>query len=446
MPEMRIEPGQIALLWSLAAHAREADTEQILGFTIVNETLALVPYRQAAWWRARAPAVVAAVSGLPQVDPGAPYVQWLGTLCRALTRLEAESARPLTAVDVSPDIAADWNAWLPVHALWLPLRDRAGGAMGGVLFARDDAWQPTDLVLLNELGQVWSHGLAAFAPRQSLAAKARSLLGSSRRRRWAAAAALLACCAPVRLAVLAPAEVTAKGAFIVRSPLDGVIDKLYVQPNQRVAQGTRLFGLDSTTLQSHYALARKDYDTASEEYRQTQQLAVTDDKQRLDMALTKGKLDDSAVALNYSAEQLARVQVTAPRAGVAVFADPNDWTGKAVAVGEKVMLLADPANVELTAYLPVADDINVKPGGTLTLYPKNSPLATYEARIESVAYRAEPTTAGVLAYRVKASFSTGEARPPLGAMGTARFHGHWVPLAYYLLRRPLTVARQWLGW
>jgi hypothetical protein len=34
----------------------------------------------------------------------------------------------------------------------------------------------------------------------------------------------------------------------------------------------------------------------------------------------------------------------------------------------------------------------------------------------------------------------------LGMMGTARIHGRWVPLAYYLLRRPLAAARQWLGW
>jgi hypothetical protein len=112
------------------------------------------------------------------------------------------------------------------------------------------------------------------------------------------------------------------------------------------------------------------------------------------------------------------------------------------------MLLADPAQVELTAYVPVADNVDIEPGATLTLYPKSSPLSSYEARIDTVAYRAEPTSEGVLAYRVKATFVDGAARhrPALGAMGTARIHGHWVPLFYYLLRRPLVTARQWLGW
>jgi hypothetical protein len=110
------------------------------------------------------------------------------------------------------------------------------------------------------------------------------------------------------------------------------------------------------------------------------------------------------------------------------------------------MLLADPAHVELTAYLPVAENVEVKPGAMLTLYPKSSPLVSYDARIDTIAYRAEPTPDGVLAYRIKASFTGDAAHPVLGMMGTARIHGRWVPLAYYLLRRPLAAARQWLGW
>ncbi|MGN4076050.1 secretion protein HylD, partial [Burkholderia gladioli] len=84
--QVRIDGQQLALLWQLSARARAAASETTLGFTIVNETLALVPYRQAAWWRGDAPGHVAAVSGLPQSDPNAPYVQWLGALCKALAR------------------------------------------------------------------------------------------------------------------------------------------------------------------------------------------------------------------------------------------------------------------------------------------------------------------------------------------------------------------------
>jgi hypothetical protein len=496
---LRIEASALALLWQLSARAREAASEETLGFVIVNETLSLTPYRQAAWWRAPAPVpgAVAAVSGLPQSDPGAPYVQWLGEVCRLLERRATQGKRadasqasdnaqnsnaaqqapsaspsssgdgalageatspaepidpaalawpfPFTADSLPATLAADWAAWWPPHALWAPLVDRTGRSFGGVVFAREEPWAPIDQALLAELARVWSHALAAFSPRASVLERAKLALRSGKHRRRVLAAIAVALVVPVPLTVLAPAEVTPKDPFVVRAPLDGVIDRLFAQPNQRVESGAPLFALDSTALASRYALANKNYATAQEEYRQTAQLAVTDDKDRLDMALRKGKLDQSAVELDYTARELARVRVNAPRAGVAVFSDPNDWNGKAVSIGEKVMLLADPAHVELTAYVPVADNVDVVPGASITLYPKSSPLAAYDARIDTVAYRAEPTPEGVVAYRVKATF-LGDVKPPLGVMGTARIHGRWAPLAYYLLRRPLATARQWLGW
>jgi hypothetical protein len=462
---VRIEANDLALLWQLSARARAAQSEATLGFTIVNETLALMPYRQAAWWRAGAHGfgAVAALSGVPQSDPGAPYVQWLGEVFRALTRqrqqqqadagdarLTAQAlARPYAfgADDLPPGVAADWPAWWPARAFYVPLVDVSGHTSGAVAFAREEPFSPAEAAMLAELGAVWAHALRTFAPRATLLERARGWLRPGKRR-WR----VLALCAavlvfPVRLTVLAPGEVTAKDPFVVRAPLDGVIEHVDAQPNQRVEAGTPLFELDSTTLASRNAVANKNFDAAQEEYRQTAQLAVTEDKDRLDMALRKGKLDETAVERDYSARELARVRVTAARAGVAVFADANDWNGKAVSVGEKVMLLADPAHVELTAYVPVADNLDIKSGATLTLYPKSSPLASYDARIDTVAWRAEPTPDGVLAYRVKASFDADTRQlPALGSMGTARIHGAWVPLVYYLLRRPLTVARQWLGW
>jgi hypothetical protein len=462
---IHIDATRLALLWQLSARARAAETEAALAFTIVNETQVLVPYRQAAWWHAGGalPGAVAAVSGLPQCDPAAPYVQWLNAVCRRLTRRpapppetlqapapagETPQAQPqtFTADDLPTELAADWAAWWPARALWVPLIDARQRILGAVLFAREDPFNPQEVALLAELAHVWAHALRAFEPQISPFSRALASLRQGKLRKRVLIALALACVMPVPLSVLAPAEVTAKDPFVVRSPLDGVIDRLQVQPNQHVVAGTPLFSLDATTLASRDALARKNFDAAQEEYRQTAQLAVTSDKDRLDMAVKKGKLDASAVELDYAAAQLARLRITATRAGVAVFSDPNDWVGRAVSVGEKVMLLADPAHVELTAYLPVAENVEVKPGATLTLYPKSSPLVSYAAHVDTIAYRAEPTPEGVLAYRIKASFTGDAPRPELGMMGTARIHGRWVPLVYYLLRRPLAATRQWLGW
>ena len=264
-------------------------------------------------------------------------------------------------------------------------------------------------------------------------------------RRWLAVGALAVGLVPVRLTVLAQAEVVPQDPFLVRAPLDGVIDRFDVRPNQPVQSGTPLFSLDTTALRARMEMASKALDAAQEEYRQSAQLAVTSDKSRADIAERRGNLQERSVEMDYTARQLARVQVKAERAGIAVFADASDWVGKAVSVGERVLLVADPHRVELVAWLPAADALPVAAGDTLTLYPQGVVLGSYEATVTSVSYRTEMAHDGYLAYRVKAAFAPGKA-PRLGQVGTARLHGGWAPLAYAVLRRPLGLARQWLGW
>ena len=74
----------------------------------------------------------------------------------------------------------------------------------------------------------------------------------------------------------------------------------------------------------------------------------------------------------------------AERAGTAVFGDAHDWIGKSVAVGERILLLADPAAVELTAWMPSGDAIDVKVGDVLTLYPQGDPFNAYRAVVQTV--------------------------------------------------------------
>ncbi|UXH76678.1 efflux RND transporter periplasmic adaptor subunit [Roseateles amylovorans] len=432
-------------LLQLQRRAREAATVQSLGFVIVNETLQLAPYRQAALWTASGLGQVAAVSGPPEPDPQAPYVQWLTLLCRHLMR-EAVPAGEVAVAALPELVRADWDHWLPAHALWLPMGRDAQPADAGLLLARDDPWTAHEIALLQELVHAYGHALQGFHPQKSWRERLWRPWKQGKLRRWVLAGLVLGGLCPVRLTVLAPAEVVPQDPFMVRAPLEGVIDRFDVRPNQAVQPGTPLFSLDTTALRARMEVARKAVDTAQEEYRQSAQAAVTNDKNRADVALRRGKVQEKVVELDYTAEQLARVQVKSDRAGIAVFADANDWLGKAVNLGERVLLVADPAKVELVAWVPAADLLPMAAGDVLTLYPQGAPLKSYEAKVQSVAYRAEVTREGFLAYRVKAVFDAGQAAPRIGQLGTARLHGGWAPLVYVALRRPLAVARQWLGW
>ena len=97
----------------LARKARQAESDRELGFLLVNETLALAHYRQAALWLADQG--VWALSGVVQVDAHVPYAQWLDAVAHHLHQQGANMPRVLTAGDLPAALAGEWGQWWPAH-------------------------------------------------------------------------------------------------------------------------------------------------------------------------------------------------------------------------------------------------------------------------------------------------------------------------------------------
>lgn len=439
----------IGALWQLACRAREAESTAALGFIVVNETRLLLDFRQSAVWLSSTNVI--AISGLPEPERDAPYTQWLAKLAHALPVQSTPMLLDDQALPSSfpAELLEDWHDWWPAHALALPLFKDAGNKefFGWWLLARDEPWTTSDTSIALELAKVYAHAWREFLPKADWRARWQSWLGDKKRKKKIALVLAVILLFPVRLTVLAPADVTPKDAFPVRAPLEGAVDIVHVRPNQPVKQNQALFDLDTTGLRTRLSVARKAYAAASEEYRQAAQLAVSDDdKGRLEMNQRKGRMEEKAAELAYSEQLLDRVQVKAARDGVAVFTDASDWIGRAVMIGERVMQIADPERVEISIRLPLADAIDFAPDAKVSLYLTNAPQFSYRGQLTYAAYKAEVMPDGVAAYKLKADFAPGESMPRLGLTGTAKIHGGWAPLVYYVLRRPLAAARQWIGW
>jgi multidrug resistance efflux pump len=244
---------------------------------------------------------------------------------------------------------------------------------------------------------------------------------------------------------LAPAEVVAAQPRVVAAPMDGVIAQVHVDPNQSVESGQKLFSFDATELRSQAAVARRALAIAEAELRRAGQGAFADRQETAKLRVLETKRDLRAAELAQAEERLSRVTVTAERPGVAIFTDPNEWIGRPVRTGERVMQVADPGQTRLRNDLPVADAIQLSPGARVALFLDVAPLERVPASLAQASYEAATTPDDVLAYRVYADFP--KAAPPRrpGLKGTAKLYGAEVPLALYLFRRPLSAARQWLG-
>lgn len=433
-----------ATFLQLESAARRADSREALRYTIVNDTRRLLPFRQAALvlgdegdsFR------VEAVSGVAVLDDDAPYLRWL---TRVATRLggsaQAGAVYP-AAADLLPEPErTEWSEWCPPHAVWCPLKTRDGVLFGALWLVREEPWQQSEAVLLERLAEGYAHAWLALVGRRRRTRR-------SVRQRMALAVPLLlliTLALPVTQSALAPAEVVAVEPLVVSAPLDGVIARFYVRPNQPVNKGDRLLAFDDTNLRSQVAVSTRTLGVAQAELRQVSQGAMIDRREAGKVALIESQVRLRQVELDFARSLLDRVEVTAEQAGVAVFTDENDWIGRPVATGQRILQLADPGRTELRISLPVRDAIALNPGAPVELFLDVDPLAALPAKLISASYEAEMTPAGVLSYRVRAAFPPGFPPPRIGLQGVANIQGQRVPLALYLFRRPLATLRQTFG-
>lgn len=438
-----VQVERLSVLIHLEARARAAASAAELGFVMVNETTGLVGFRQAALWIAGRG--IQALSGVPQVEANAPFVLWLDRLCRGLAA--RGTAGPVDHSLLDPADSAEWHDWLPLSAAWVPLEGQGGtGGQGGLLVARDEFFSDADLGLLGHVAGAYGHAWAALhRPTTIERLKARLAAMPRRRVRLMAAAAVALLLVPVRLSVLAPAEMVPADPALVRAPMDGVVETIHVRPNDAVTEGQALFDLDSTTVLSRLEVADKALAGAEAEYRQAIQQAVWDPKAKAQLAIIGGRIEERRADADYLRGLLDRTQVRAPRAGIVVVDDPSAWLGRPVALGEKVMAVTGETDTEVEAWLAIGDAIPLQAGAPVTAFLDVAPLSPIDASLRILGYEAQPRPDGTLGYRLRATIATGEDKPRVGLRGTARIDGERVPLVYWLFRKPLATVRQWLG-
>ncbi len=450
----------LATLVQLGRRAREARDEAELGFIAVNETHALAPYGQAALWLKNKG--VTALSGVVTPEANAPYVQWLGRVFSSLS-INTESPEPylIDAHQLPPDIWNEWAEWLPEFALCLTLPKLGRDFQGGVLLlARDEPWSQAEMALLGEWMLTWSQSRALKSPASFWTRAWRGLSGQAEsgskrsgmahvlfsKRLWFSAALAGLLLIPVHLTVLAPAELVPHNPAVIRAPLDGVVDRVLVMPNQPVEQDDPLFEFDRANIQNRLQISLRALGTVQAEYRQKAQQAVFDPASKSQLAVLQGQIAEKSTEVAYLRKLNERGVVVAPRAGVVLFDAPTEWVGRPVVTGERVMVVADEHAVEIEAWLAPADAIPLIDGAKVMLYLNADPLKPVAATLNYIGHEAIQRPDGKYAYRVRAGLNQGSERPRVGLKGTAKLQGEQVSLGYWIVRRPLAASRAWLGW
>jgi multidrug resistance efflux pump len=446
--ELKQENTNISFLIELEQSVRRAETLQSLRFVIVNQTRSLIPFDQAILLSAPekdGKPKVEAISGLPTIDSTSPFVHWVESMAvREYKTSEQQVRHSLEKNNLSQTDKDEWTGLSPPHVLWVPLIAPQRGLMGILWLARHEPWNNKDFILLDHVSLTYAHAFQVFKHPVSFP---NFLRGFRKRPVMALIFGLLLTVMfiPVSLTAISPAEVVSSEPFVVVSPINGVVKKILVEPDQNVNQGQIVAMMDDTEHRNNVLVSEKALQVARAQLEKSELGAFADNRKKEGLAELKAQEDLHKVEFEFATEQLNNTVLRAENSGVAVVGRPEEWAGKPVKIGEKILQIADPHKVELEIMMSVKDSVLLTPGNKVLVFLDSAPMDPKEAEILYSEYEPRLTDLRNLAYRVTARFKDTDYYPRIGLRGVAKVYGQKVSLFYYLFRRPLTYLRQNLG-
>lgn len=440
-------------LLSLEKEIRSATDESSLHSIMLNRLKSLIHADYLVLFKQHGGHRLTAVasSDVSGMDHNSPFVKPLEALISH--RILGEPLERSKSVDLSQPVStplgnknAEIPSWFKPATLLIPLIHPDGRRVGFMLVNRRLPFSPHEQTLADHIAQTMAHAWQALIPVR------RQWLNTFRQhnlRWWFLGLLTISMFIPVRLSVLAPAEVVADQPELVVAPLTGVIKEVLVTPHEQVTPGQPLIRFEDTDLRNRLLLVEEELLVSEAQLLKVRQQSFLDGHSAEQIAELQARVNLKKAELSYSRELLERSTVSARQPGIAVFRDKSDWIGKPVQQGERIFYIADPGLVELQIFLTVRDAITLTPGTKVKLFLDTRPLEPLVATLTYASYDAEVTPEGILAYRLKASLRTNERGseelPRIGLQGTAKLYGEYAPLAMYLLRRPLAYLRQWIG-
>lgn len=379
---------------------------------------------------------ILAVTGQETMERHTPFGQWLKSDLKSRAKSgELDSANQW---QLKSRQESDLINYPFIHAYYSPFSPNPKA--GGLLFAFSSPPPDAHISIMARLGEIYGlvHAARRGAKRARMSPKKRSLFYGS-----IAALALIGMI-PIPMTTLAPAEVVADTPFILSAEFDGVIKEVLIAPNAEVKAGDALIQLDDVTLRNELALADKELHLAEVRRRMAGLRIFVDADAKRELAVADAEAELALARRDYAKARLDKTILRAPRDGLALFSDVSELTGRPVSNGEAILRIAEPTRVLLRLHAPLAHGEALREGARVRMFLDTDPVAPLEAELVRASYRAAVTPEGGMAFDAHAAL-TEDDLPRIGARGVAKIYGEKAPIAYFLARRPLTLARQMTG-
>ncbi|MGA1931641.1 efflux RND transporter periplasmic adaptor subunit [Arcobacter sp. YIC-464] len=441
----------IANLLQIEHNCRNAQSYEELRYIIVNETRKLIPYKTALFFFANKnkDLKVEAISDVATVNTNSIFVQTLQSIAnKALKKSDS-----LHLINNEEELDSYEREVLEEYKyknlLFVPIKIEKNDASISfyMILINEEPFEKKHLEVCSHLSGSYAYFLYAMT-KNSFSLKLRKRSFFKGYFKYLFLVFILLMFIPIKMSVLAPLEVVPKEPFIVTSALDAAVKEINVKPNDEVKIGELLVTLDNTSYKNDYELAKKSLDIAKAQLHTSSQASFFDINQKRKIAELKTQVELKEVELKYRKEQLEKTKIYAKKDGIAIVHNPNEWKGKPVIIGEKILYIANKNMVELKIMLPVSDAIFIEKNANIKAFFDNDPLNSWQGKVEHISYKPQLSTQNILSYKIIASFDSLDKNslPSIGLRGTAKIYSEEVTLFFYLFKKPITSLRQYIGW
>lgn len=441
------------LLHQLSTELLAAEDLKQLYFRILNRSISLCGYKRAVLFRIDGKhAKFLAVSGKSSVDSYSEVVEKWESLASSLD--DKEDPQLLNS-DVFPARQKQNWEFIRKHtnglsAYWLPIKPW-GKIKYALWFERweQDKWGERDLQLLTLAGVSAKSAFERLEP-ETFCSRMKNRFFSWHRFLIAAIvflAVLLSWRIPLR--VVAPCEIIPEDPFIVTAPLSGVVSEVLVESGDKVKKGSPLFDYDPRMVNEELKIAQQQVKILETTMMTTELKALNSKKAKAELSILGYRLEQENIRLKMAKYRASMLNVRAESIGSVIVDNPDEWRGRPVEVGQKVLMVVDPENINLRIWLPEADNVNfgnsTEVKVLLNAFPDDSLHAClkYVAQSVSVSPEGVPSVMGEGAFDGLANIGEGKLR--IGLKGSAVLYGEKVSVAYWLLRKPWASLRRIMG-
>ena len=433
----------LALLHQLSLSACRSTTSQALIFQILNDTVQLAQYDRATLWDISDNSIkLLGISGQASPNQATGIAEKWYTLVKDLKA-------PDTPQTLTKDsFTKEERIWLELQASpsspnvqWFPIFSKKKLVMGLWLERwAGSPWQEEEINILNFLMQGYGVAWERFVPKFTL-----KMLG---KRQYLFLSIILFCALfliHIPLRIVAPCEIVPKEPVMITAPLEGIVEEVIVRPGQDILAGQVLFVYDKRVPLQELKVAQKQVQIIQSELNRAITLSFKDARSLPEIATLRIKLQKEQLRLELAEYQVDKLEVSSPMDGIAMLDSPEQWRGKPVRIGERVLVVSSPKMTKVRLWIPESDNVILDRSKPLKIFLNVSPEHSINAKLDYIADYTQMTDKGIPSFVSEAEWENDEVNVKMGLKGTAILYGQEVSLFYWIVRRPWANLRSMIG-